>query len=315
MLVATPLSAQRARRCSLEVLNVDREGAQLTPFDGYVNYFGGGNVRLGCVGQNVRLGGDSLISLSGDVVFLFKNARYSDETIRLVADSLVYSRQSERIEARGAVTVTNIRTGSTITGPHLDYLRAVAGMRDSAEVQAHERPTVRYVPTRLSRDTATPEPYVIVADRLRGLGSSHLWGSGQVTIDRGSLLGTGDSMYYRTSGTNDLELIGIVGLAGVSDTARDSLQIDGKRVILELANDDLRRVRALGKATCAAAAPRSGPIRSRSPSTRERSRRSRRGIAPTERWCATAVTTSRVTQSGSIRRANDYGRSASSAMA
>ncbi len=246
VLVASPLAAQRGRRCSLEVLNVDREGVQQEPFQGYVNYYGGGNVRLACVGQDVRLGGDSLISLNSDIIYLFKNARYSDATIRLVADSLVYSKQSERIEARGAVKVTNIRTGSTITSPHIDYLRAVQGMRDSSEVLALERPTVRYIPTRTTADTAVAEPYVIVADRLRGLGSSFLWGGGAVTIDRGSLTGTADSMFYRTGATNDLELIGDAQRAVVRDTAGDSLRVEGRQVILGLASDDLRRVRANG---------------------------------------------------------------------
>lgn len=246
VLVASPLTAQRGRRCSLEVLNVDREGVQQEPFQGYVNYYGGGNVRLACVGQDVRLGGDSLISLNSDIIYLFKNARYSDGTIRLVADSLMYSKQSERIEARGAVTVTNIRTGSTITGPHLDYLRAVAGMRDSSEVFALERPTVRYVPTRAQADTAGAEPYVIVADRLRGLGSSFLWGGGAVTIDRGSMAGTADSMFYRTGTTNDVELIGMAQRAVVRDTAGDSLRVEGQHVLLGLASDELRRVRAHG---------------------------------------------------------------------
>ncbi len=246
-LVALPLGAQRGSRCRVEVLNVDREGAQLTPFPGYVNYFGGGNVRLGCVGQQVRLGGDSLISLNTDVIYLFRNARYSDESIRLIADSLIYSKQAERIEARGAVTVTNIRTGSTITGPYIDYLRAVQGIRDSAEVVALERPTVRYVPTRGVRDTAAVAPYVIVANLLRATGSSRVWGSGDVTIDRESLAGRADSMSYLTGAQNELELIGIAGLASVRDTASDSLLVEGKRVFMDLADDDLRRVRALGQ--------------------------------------------------------------------
>ncbi len=241
-----PLAAQQGRRCRIVVENVDREGAISEPFAGYVNYFAGGDVRLRCDGQDVRLAGDSLISLNSDVIYLFKNASYRDASIDLKADSLVYSKQSERVEARGAVTVRNLKTGSTITGPHLDYLRAVQGMRDSAEVIALERPTVRYLPSRAVGDTADPQPYVVVADRLRGVGSSRLWGGGTVTIDRGSLSGRADSLTYLAGSTGDVELTGIATLATVRDTASDSLLVEGTKVTLGLAADDLRSVRAYG---------------------------------------------------------------------
>lgn len=241
-----PLGAQQGRRCRIVVENVDREGAISEPFAGYVNYFAGGNVRLRCEGQDVRLAGDSLISLNSDIIYLFKNASYRDATIDLKADSLVYSKQSERVEARGAVTVRNLRTGSTITGPHLDYLRAVQGMRDSAEVIALERPTVRYLPNRAAGDTSDPVPYIIVADRLRGVGSSRLWGGGSVTIDRGTMSGRADSITYLAGPAGDVALTGITRLATVRDSSSDSLRVEGTTVLLGLADEDLRNVRAHG---------------------------------------------------------------------
>lgn len=246
VVTVAPLEAQQGRRCRIVVENVDREGAISEPFAGYVNYFAGGNVRLRCEGQDVRLAGDSLISLNSDVIYLFTNASYRDATIDLKADSLVYSKQSERVEARGAVTVRNLKTGSTITGPHLDYLRAVQGVRDSAEVIALQRPTVRYLPNRAAGDTADPEPYIVVADRLRGVGSSRLWGGGSVTIDRGSMWGRADSITYLAGPTGDIALTGIAALATVRDSSSDSLLVEGTTVLLGLAAEDLRSVRAHG---------------------------------------------------------------------
>src|SRR5690606_20113032 len=87
------------RRCQLEVLNVDREGAY-DRFGENTNYFAGGNVRLRCVGQEVFLFADSMASIGGTVVQLFTDARYRDDDVDIRADTLTYYRTTEMLQAR-----------------------------------------------------------------------------------------------------------------------------------------------------------------------------------------------------------------------
>ena len=244
MLSTTAVVGQQGKRCLLDVDNVDREGFRSEPIAGNTNFFAGGNVKLSCRGQNVHLGGDSLASLGGSVIILTTDAYYRDATISLTGDTLTYFKNGEQLQARGHVVALNLKSGSKLTGPYVDYFRAVKGVRDSAESVALQRPTLLVLPARRVMDSAEAPPYIIVADRLKGYGGSQMRGSGQVTVDRDSLHGTGDSLLY-VSGR-----LGTASLYGVPATLRrltsDSFQVSGKEVRLGLDDEALRDVRAFG---------------------------------------------------------------------
>lgn len=248
-LVSTLLSAsapaQQGKRCLLQVDNVDREGFLSEPIPGNTNYFAGGNVRLSCARQNVRLGGDSLASLGGNVIILIDKAFFRDATISLTADTITYFKANgELMQARGHVAVRNLKTGSTLTGPSVDYARAVTGVRPEAEMLAVQRPTLTYLPARGSKDTTRATPYLIVGDRLKGLGESKLYGYGNVTVDRDSLHGTGDSLTYLGGRGGSASLFG--KLAQLHRTSNDSFRVKGSEVRLGLDDEALRDVRAFG---------------------------------------------------------------------
>ncbi|MES2305824.1 MAG: hypothetical protein V4558_09955 [Gemmatimonadota bacterium] len=239
------LTAQQGKRCLLKVDNVDREGFLSEPIPGNTNYFAGGNVRLSCAGQDVRLGGDSLASLGGNVVILITKAFYRDATVSLTADTITYFKTNgELMQARGHVVVRNLKTGSNIVGPSVDYARAVTGVRPEAEMTALQRPTLKYLPARGPKDTAVASPYLIVGDRLRGIGDSKFYGYGNVTVDRDSLHGTGDSLVYLAGRGGAASLFGRP--AQLRRTSSDSFTVRGKEVRLGLDDDVLRDVRAFG---------------------------------------------------------------------
>src|SRR5690606_13920312 len=100
----------------------------------------------------------------------------------------------EQLQLRGNAVVTNRINGSTLAGPWIDYLRAVRGIRDSAETIALQRPTVTYRVARAEGDTLEPAPYVITGDGMKTRGSSWMVAWGQVLVDRDSLHGRGDSL-------------------------------------------------------------------------------------------------------------------------
>ncbi|HET9134559.1 MAG TPA: hypothetical protein VFN90_09665 [Gemmatimonadales bacterium] len=246
VLVPMVLGAQRPaeRRCQFELVSSDRELVR-QEFGTNVNLFVGGNVRLRCIGQNVRLEGDSVESFNQQVIRVMTRARYVDQDIDLRADTLTYTAADERLIARGSVRIVNRLNGSTLDGTSVDYLRAVKGIRDSAEVTAINRPTIRFAPSKDAGDTVTPTPYVVVADRFRGTGSSLLWGWGGVTIDRDSLRGRGDSLRYVSSTDTEIDLFG--NLASFRREGADSFEVIGRQVVLGVAGEVLRRVRAYGE--------------------------------------------------------------------
>ncbi|HET9065827.1 MAG TPA: hypothetical protein VFN22_08440 [Gemmatimonadales bacterium] len=245
ILPVAALAAQKApaRRCQLDVLSVDREG-YYEDFQAGVNYFAGGNVRMRCRNQPVFLDGDSLASYNQEVIWLITKARYRDETIDLSADTLIYRKNDERLEMRGNVVARNLENGSTLEGPWVDYLRAVQGIRDSAEVVAQQRPTVTYRVLRAPGDSTDPAPYVVTTDGLRSRGSSWMQGWGNVEIDRDALHGRGDSVLYVRS---EEDLVTLAGMpATLKQSGTDSFDVSGTHVRLGLDGEVLRQVDAFG---------------------------------------------------------------------
>ena len=248
-----PASAQQPKRrvpapkrCTLELERaVGREAAQIVPFEGNENYYFGGDVRFRCQGQNVRIGADSVESMNGDVVRFITRAYYRDADVAVRADTLTYFKQGERLEARGSVHVITTGDSTTLDGPYLDYLRAVKGIRDSAESVAMQRPTLKVRPKRAATDTTADKgPYTIVADLLRGFGSSRLSGRGNVTINRSDLAGQGDSLLYTTGTAGRTILTGAP--ASWRRTGPDSFRVTGKDIRLGLTNEVLDDLRAYG---------------------------------------------------------------------
>ncbi|MEO5798676.1 MAG: hypothetical protein ABIZ70_07115 [Gemmatimonadales bacterium] len=243
--MASRLSAQQGKRCVLVLDDsVKREFYQSEPVPGNINVFAGGDVRLSCRGENLHLGGDSLTSLNGSVFILITKAYFRDATVSLTSDTITYFKNGEQMQARGHVIVRNLKTGSTLTGPAVDYLRAVKDVRDSAETRAFQRPTLRYLPARGPKDTTIATPYLIVADRLNSFGGSRLFGFGNVVVDRDSLHGTGDSLVYLSGRGGAASLFGKP--AQLRRTSHDSFQVRGKEVRLGLDDEVLRDVRAFG---------------------------------------------------------------------
>lgn len=242
--IAHPVWAQN-RRCQLQVDNVDRQGVSASIIGtSTTNYFAGGNVRLSCRGQNVRIWTDSVASYQGSVVQFIGNFRYEDETAKVSSDFGTYYKDTERWEARGNVKYLDIRDGSQLKGPSADYSRRIRGTREQEELYADQRPTL----TLAARDSANrpSDPYVIVADRIRMRGEDLMWAGGTVTIDRSDLKGRSDSMQLDTGKGSAGALI---GRASIRRAAEDSFAMSGKRIDLALTRKELTGVTGRDSAT------------------------------------------------------------------
>jgi hypothetical protein len=250
--VAPALGAQASPdRCIFRIGHVDRTGAQIVIAPGLMNYYAGGNVFLYCEGTRISMRSDSVASYGATrSVDFVGHVVYTDSgSIVMRADHGTYYRDGDRWEARGHVTTDNLKTGSTMTGPSLDYYRQARGVRDTAEMYAVARPTIRY----MAQDTTgkTPEPYVIVADRVRMKGDDRVWAAGKVTIDRSDFAARADSLRLDTGAGSDGTLIGNPMLRGVG---KDSFNLTGHRIDLRFDRRELDYVTALGDGHAVSAA-------------------------------------------------------------
>jgi hypothetical protein len=235
--LAAPLAAQD-RRCQLQIDNVDREGIQTrVPGTDTENYFAGGNVRLRCRGQNVRIWADSIASYAGLVVQFIGHFRYEDETAKVTSDFGTYYKDNEKWDATGNVVYRNTQDGSKLEGPMATYQRRIRGVHEQEEVYADRRPTL----TLAAKDSANraEEPYIVVADRIRMRGRDLMWAGGNVTIDRTDLRGRGDSLQLDNGKGSAGALI---GHASIRRAAADSFALAAKRIDLGLKQRELTRI-------------------------------------------------------------------------
>lgn len=260
-LAARTGASQQDQRCFFQIEFVGDSGRVETPVGTtQVNYYAGGGVRFSCRGTSVRMSSDSVASIDGGkVVYFVGKVRYRDSTVTLDADRGTYYKDGERWEARGNVRTTNLTSGSALTGPSVDYFRQVAGLRDTAEVVAVQRPTVRYViredsTRRQQADTSTAqdEPYVIIADRLRMRGDERIWAAGKVTVTRSDLAAAADSMALDTSGGwQEGVLIGTRPTFKAME--KDTFELRGSRIDFGMDQRELRVVTSIGEAEAVSA--------------------------------------------------------------
>ena len=239
---AAPLAAQ-SERCVFQIDNVDRQGSVVETSQG-TNYFAGGNVRLSCRGTRISMQSDSVAAFGGNVVQFIGRVKYRDSTLTMDADRGIYYKNKERWEARGNVKTQNMKTGSTMSGPALDYMRVVKGVRDTLEMYSTGRPTIKYFPTDSGGQPA--EPYVIVGDRVRFKGDDRIFAGGKVTVDRSDFASRSDSLRLDTGAGNDGTLLG--GTPTLRGVGADSFSITGTRIDLSLEQRELSYLLAKGKA-------------------------------------------------------------------
>ena len=240
-----PVRPAPPSRCFIVVLNVDREAIKKELFNDKTNitYDAGGHVRLRCRDQQVFLGADSISARSGEHVWLFGHAVYSDSTYRFAADSMLYNLPREKLEARGNVNVLDKSAGSTLTGPWVDYWRQAKGVNDSARVEALLRPTVKYYVKPSPGETPRQTPYTIVAAHLKGFGQSRLTADSAVTLDRDSLHARSDSITVdRGKPATSVQLLGKP--ATVRRAGADSFGVTGRDIRFRLEDDKLRELRS-----------------------------------------------------------------------
>jgi hypothetical protein len=248
LLQGAPQDTAAGRPC---IVAVDSMGhfAQVTHGAGDTTSHGGGGVLAHCAGTGTTISADSFAHYSAvGRLDLIGHVQIRDTAMALDARTASYFLKEERLDAHNNVVAVNRRTGSVLRGPNLKYWRAVAGIRDTVEMYATQRPTVEYRQN-VPGDTLSNEPYIIVADRLRFKGDDRMWAGGKVTIDRSDFASRSDSMLLdQTTGFGVLVGKPSVEGRGRSTTgeAGKNYTLVGTRIELGLAQRDIRQVKALG---------------------------------------------------------------------
>ena len=244
--IVAPRADAQDQKCKFQIGHVDRTGSQITASPGIVNYFAGGDVFLFCQGTTISMRSDSVASYGATrTVEFIGHVVYTDTgSIVMKADRGTYYRDGDRWEARGNVQTQTIKSGSTLTGPSLDYWRALPGVRDTAELYAVSRPTIHFIPRDSAGKGGKKEPYVIVADRVRMKGEDRVWAGGKVKIDRSDFAARSDSLRLDTGAGNDGTLLGSPILRGLG---KDSFNLTGVRIDLRFQNRALDFVTSKGQ--------------------------------------------------------------------
>ncbi len=203
--ITSTAHAQDRTRCTLEPQpqhDPHTNGIRLA--SGEYNYFIGGGLVVRCPSRGITLKADSA-ELYGDEKrdFLVGHVSYDEPRLSMTSDFLTYYTAEERILAVGNVN-GRLPTGSTLTGPQVDYKRLVPRLRTRAQTLATGRPTVTIV----QRDTSGKEqpPINVVANTIYMDGDSLIYGSGNVVITRPEVNATGDSSFINT-GTEIMQLM------------------------------------------------------------------------------------------------------------
>ena len=172
-----PADSSRGRPCVLVVDTVGHQGRQVEVAPGVQNIYAGGGVRAHCQGTTTTLAADSMVWVApANRLDLIGTVRIRDTSMTLDANLASYYRLEEKLEAHNNVVAVNKSNGSILRGPNLTYWRSAAGIRDTVEMYATQRPTIQY---RGGGAADTTEPYVIVADRVRFKGNDRMWAGGK----------------------------------------------------------------------------------------------------------------------------------------
>lgn len=213
--------------------------------DSTANTFIGGGFVGRCQGENNRISADSAEQFeSAGIVNMYGNVVYEEPNkLRVTAAHATYFTREGRLFADGGVVATQLATGSTFSGPNIEYYRVMPG-RPVAKLVAPNRPTAQLIE---KDSTGKPgQPTIVTADRFEDVGDTLVLGWGDVIITRERIIGRSDSLAYNKT----TQLARLVRAARIRsmDTSQ-AFTLNGDTIDLFTTDKKLDRVFALHSAT------------------------------------------------------------------
>lgn len=205
--------------------------------DGSSVIFLGGGFIGHCQGETSRLKADSAEQFQASgIVNLYGNVSYEDPSkMRVTANHMTYLTREARLFADGNVVATQLASGSTFSGPSMEYLRPLAGVRPDSKLIAPNRPTARLIEKdSLGKPGA---PVTVTANTMVDQGDSLLFAWGDVQIARTDFTGHSDSASYDKLGQRSR----LIRSARIANTdAKQPFKLTGDTI--DLYNNDARKL-------------------------------------------------------------------------
>lgn len=199
---------ETTRPCTLDFSESPPESRVLAlkQANGAYHTFIGGGVVARCQGETAVIRADSAEHFeTTNVLYLIGNVRYDEPTkLQFTSRRATYYTAEERLIADSAVTATQLKTGSSLYGLQIEYLRAVPGKREAARMTAPFRPTVRL--EERDKGTAAGPPVILMANIIVDDADSLLYAVGDVDINRAEINARADSGAF-DKGTSRSRLI------------------------------------------------------------------------------------------------------------
>ena len=231
-----------AERCIFDV-DGDRSQFIKDPISGkYTSYMGGGVVGR-CRNQDVTIIADSAEFYDqNQLYFLIGQVKYREKRVSMNADKATYFRAEEKLLAEGNV-VAVMQDSSTMTGPRVEYYRAIRGIRVRPRMVATMRPTMKlFEKDSLGRKRG--EPVVLIADNINGEGDSLFVAWGKVELDRSDILARGDSAVM----DNSTQFSRLMKAPYIESKGKDSFTLRGRVIDLFGKTRQVERVLAMDSA-------------------------------------------------------------------
>ncbi|WP_310571456.1 hypothetical protein [Gemmatimonas sp.] len=213
--------------------------------DSTANTFIGGGFVGRCQGENNRISADSAEQFeSAGIVNMYGNVVYEEPNkLRVTAAHATYFTREGRLFADGGVVATQLASGSTFSGPNIEYYRVMPG-RPVAKLVAPNRPTAQLIEKDSSGKAG--QPTIVTADRFEDVGDTLVLGWGDVIITREKIIGRSDSLAYNKI-TQLARLVRAARIRSI-DTSQ-AFTLNGDTIDLFTTDKKLDRVFALHSAT------------------------------------------------------------------
>ena len=208
---------------------------------GKYNTFFAGGVIAHCRGQGNTLKSDSAEYYDEQqLLYLIGHVHYTEPRVTVDAHHMTYFVNEGRLVADTEVHAV-MSSGTTMRGPHADYLRVIPGLRTRAQMTATGRPHMHLV--QQDSSSSAPDTAGVDADRVFMDGDSLVYASRRVVIKRTDLTATSDSAFMNQSTGYARLILGSPTIVG-HDKAHP-FTLKGDLIDLFAANHQLSRVLAM----------------------------------------------------------------------
>jgi lipopolysaccharide export system protein LptA len=248
LLLCLPALAQAQQRQNCELVRAGTTNTFNQDSPNQMDFLGGG-VRLRCDRGTTIIADSAVRTVLNNRLEFIGSVRYADTTRTLTSEYLQYLGRERLIVATQNVVLTDIKTGSQMTGPFLSYYLKTETRPEEILQMPQGRPRALLI-RRAARDTLQPaaldtlrrDTTVVDANLIEVIGSNRFVGRGEVEITRGTVRGFGGEVDYA-------EQVNVLTLKNQARILSEEYTLEGDTIVAEGAEgDQFREITSRGTA-------------------------------------------------------------------